>query len=271
MAGQPTLVEIVAHRGGAALAPENTLGAFRHALSLGVDAVELDIHRTRDGALVVIHDAELGATTDGRGNVADYDLRDLRSLNAAAWVSRWPTREVIPTLDEVLVLVCGRTRVQIEIKAAERDGHYARYPHIATDVVAALRAHAMLHAALVISYDWGVLTEVKRAAPPVAVGAIVATESLARLPDRWRSSPIDALQVVRQLQLDAINVADDLVTPALVVGAHAHGLRVGVWTVNDADRARELVAMGVDSITSDRPDILLRALRNQDGTGPAPR
>jgi glycerophosphoryl diester phosphodiesterase len=253
-------VEIVAHRGGAALAPENTLAAFRNALALGVDAVELDVHRARDGALVVIHGAELSETTDGQGNVADHDLRELRALNAAVWFAHWPGRELIPTLDEALAVVAGRARVQVEIKVAERDGRYGCYPGIAEAVVAALRIHGMLDAALIVSYDWEVLAQVKGIAPDAQTGAIVAEETLARLPAGLPASPIHALQLVRQLQLDAVNIADDLVTAELVEQAHAHGLRVGVWTVNEAPRARALAAMGVDSITSDRPDLLLRVL-----------
>jgi glycerophosphoryl diester phosphodiesterase len=254
-------IEIVAHRGGAALAPENTLAAFRNALALGVDAVELDIHRSRDGALVVIHSAELSETTDGLGNVADHDLDYLRTLNAAAWYTRWPTRETIPTLDEVLSLIQGRARVQIEIKPAERNGHYSRYPGIAAAVVTTLRAHKMLQDALIISYDWQILPEIKHAAPEGAIGAIIAAESLARLPAPDNTSPLHALPTIHQLHLDSIHVADELVTPELVLAAHESGLRVGVWTVNEVARARELAAMGVDSITSDRPDLLLRTVR----------
>src|SRR5215472_10302387 len=126
----------VAHRGGSLLAPENTLAAFRQALTLPVDAIELDVQMTCDGQAVVFHDNTVDRLTEGSGNILDLSLSDLRSLNAAAnFASGWPQREIIPTLREVLALLWGRKQVCIEVKNSKRDGVYGRYPRIAETVV----------------------------------------------------------------------------------------------------------------------------------------
>ena len=122
-------VQRVAHRGGSLLAPENTLAAFRNALTMSVDAVELDVQMSRDGRAIVFHDATVDRLTDGTGNILDLDFADLRSLNAAAhFPGGWPQVEQIPTLREVLTLAKGRVQIYIEIKLAERDNAYWRYP-----------------------------------------------------------------------------------------------------------------------------------------------
>src|SRR5689334_18379914 len=119
----PDHCERVAHRGGSQLAPENTLAAFRHALTLPIDAIELDVQMSRDGQLVVFHDNTLERLTNGTGNVLDLDFAYLRSLNAAAhFAGGWPEPQQIPTLREVLALVKGRVRLYIEIKRSQRNG-----------------------------------------------------------------------------------------------------------------------------------------------------
>src|SRR6266404_1524223 len=110
-------IQRVAHRGGSHLAPENTLAAFRNALTLQVDAIELDVHMSRDGHAIVFHDYTVEGRTDGQGNILDLDFAYLRSLNAAAhFPGGWPQPEQIPTLSEVLHLAKGRVQIYIEIK-----------------------------------------------------------------------------------------------------------------------------------------------------------
>src|SRR5579863_4998644 len=127
----------VAHRGGSALAPENTLAAFRNALTLPVDAIELDVHMTRDGHAIVFHDNTVERRTNGKGNILDLDFAYLRGLNVAAhFPGGWPHAQQIPTLGEVLDLAKGRALVYIEIKSSRRGNNYGRYPNIAATVLA---------------------------------------------------------------------------------------------------------------------------------------
>src|SRR5258708_11675521 len=148
----------VAHRGGSHLAPENTLAAFRNALTLPIDAIELDVHMSRDGHAVVFHDYTVDRRTNGSGNILDLDFTYLRSLNAAAhFPGGWPEPQQIPTLNEVLNLAKGHVQVYIEIKPSKRNGVIGRYPKIAETVVEWLRALGMRNKALIISFDWAIL------------------------------------------------------------------------------------------------------------------
>src|SRR5438034_11288910 len=151
-------IQRVAHRGGAHLAPENTFAAFLNALSLPIDAIELDVHLSRDGHAVVIHDNLVHVRTNGSGNLLDLDLAYLRRLDAAArYPGGWPEPQQIPTLSEVLELAKGRTQVYIEIKTSKRRQTYEPYPNIAEKVVELLYLAGMLDQVIVISFDWMIL------------------------------------------------------------------------------------------------------------------
>src|SRR5579884_3255988 len=167
-------IQKVAHRGGAALAPQNTLAAFRNALKLPIDTIELDVQMSRDGHVIVFHDNTVEKLTDGSGNILDLDFAYLRNLNAAAhFPGGWPEPQQIPTLREVLDLAKGHVGVYIEIKFSERNGVYGRYPDIAEAVVGEVRAAGMLDQVLIISFDWMVLPTVKELEPRIRTGALV--------------------------------------------------------------------------------------------------
>src|SRR3984893_13564890 len=155
-------IQRVAHRGGSHLAPENTLAAFRNALTLPIDAIELDVHMSRDGHAVVIHDNIVDKRTNGKGNILDLDFASLRSLNAAAhFPGGWPEAQQIPTLREVLDLAKSHVQVSIEIKPSKRNGAYGHYPNIAETVLEEVRHAGMLDQVLIISFDWSTLPLIK--------------------------------------------------------------------------------------------------------------
>src|SRR5437016_1532910 len=209
----------VAHRGGSHLAPQNTLASFRNALTLPVDAIELDVHMSRDGHAIVFHDYTVNKLTNSSGNLLDLDFAYLRSLNAAAhFPGGWPEPQQIPTLREVLELARGHVQVYIEIKFSKRNGTYGRYPGIAEAVVEDVRSAGMLDQVLVISFDWMILSIVKALAPSVQTGAIVST-------DVWNPRAEHALQhlvdQVSSLGCDWINMDCDLFTDEMPQAAHA--------------------------------------------------
>jgi glycerophosphoryl diester phosphodiesterase len=246
-------VQRIAHRGGSRLAPENTLAAFRNALTLPVDTIELDVQMSRDGYPIVFHDNTLERLTDGKGNILDLDFTYLRSLNAAAhFPGNWPVAEQIPTLREVLDLARGRVQVQIEIKTSQRDGAYGRYPHIVEAVVNEVRATSMLQHVVIISFDWLVLPAVKALEPTLATGAIVSDNA-------WKSDAEDALdtlvQQIKPLSCEWIAMDAKLFTPDMPATLHKHGFQLGLWTVNTLEQLQHFAATGVDALTSDRPDL----------------
>jgi glycerophosphoryl diester phosphodiesterase len=246
-------VQRVAHRGGSHLAPENTLAAFRNALTLPIDAIELDVHMSRDGRAIVFHDYTVDKLTNGYGNILDLDFAYLRSLNAAAhFPGGWPEPQQIPTLREVLDLTRDRTHVYIEIKPSKRDNKYGHYPHITETVIEAVRAAGMLDQVLIISFDWTVLPLVKSIEPTLPTGALVSE-------DVWNTGHDRAFEILigqaTALGCNWINMDLRLFTPSMPSIAHQHGFKFGVWTVNTPKQLRRFAALGVDSLTSDRPDL----------------
>ena len=253
MINQNNHIQRVAHRGGSALAPENTLAAFRNALTLPIDAIELDVHMSRDGHAIVFHDYTVEKKTNGSGNILDLDFAYLRSLNAAAhFPGGWPEPQQIPTLREVLDLLKGHVQVYIEIKPSKRDKTYGRYPNIAETVIAELRTAGMLDQISIISFDWFILPLVKSLEPALQTGALVSD-------DVWDAHAEHALDTligqVTALGCDWINMDCDLFTPTMPATAHDHGFKLGIWTVNTLQEMQHFADVGVDSLTSDRPDL----------------
>lgn len=243
----------VAHRGGSHLAPENTLAAFRNALTLGVDVVEMDVQMTHDGQAIVLHDTTIERLTDAEGNILDLDFAYLRSLNIAAhFPNGWPQKQQIPTLREVLNLVKRRVQAYIEIKASERDGVYGQYPHIVEAVVREIHAANMVNDVLVISFDWSVLPQIKALEPRIATGMLVAE-------DTWNPYTEGAVETLlkqaQMLGVDWVNMDYELCSDEMATLLHEQNLKLGLWTVNTIEALRHFARVGVDSLTTDRPDL----------------
>lgn len=244
---------VAAHRGGAALWPENSLTAFRGALALGVDALEFDVHLTADGEPVVIHDATLDRTTTGRGAVRATTLEALQSLRL---VDRTGARtgDGVPTLAQVLDLaVTTSVAVLPEIKL---DVARSRYPEIEARVVALLRARALLERASVQSFDEMTLRHVRALEPAMRTMLLVSRVRLA-------GSAAKSSEAVRWAQaVGATDLGIDyrVIDADLVAAARAAGVRVAAWTVNADEDVRRMRTLGVDLVMSDRPDLARRLL-----------
>ncbi len=247
-------VQCVGHRGAAGLAPENTLGAFAKGIEAGVDAIECDVHLSADGALIVMHDPNVSRTTDGTGDIPSLTLAELQKLNAAAKFSGgWPTKEPVPTLAEVLALAKGKVDVQIEIKVPALGG----YPGIERKVAEAVAAAGMTEHVLVICFKLDTLRAIHAADPRLRTGYLVSESTV---PSQWlvsRSAMLDALQ---ENEVGFLGSSAAFLSPELVQAAHERGLQVGVWTIDTAGDMRRFAAMGVDAITTNRPDVLRQAL-----------
>jgi glycerophosphoryl diester phosphodiesterase len=249
----------VAHRGGAALAPENTLVAFRSGIAQGADALELDLHLSRDGRLVVIHDSSVDRTTDRSGLVADLSLAQLKALDAGARF-KGPAREPqeIPTLEEVLALLseAGNERIELQAEIKPRaDG--SRYAGIEEALVLALRSWSLADRTTVLSFDFPSLQAVKRLEPGLRACALVGKEyfkAAATLsPDRIARS-------LAALGVDSVGVREQNLDRGLYEALRRAGLGVGAWTVDEPTRMRQLAALGLDFITTNRPDLLRQVL-----------
>jgi glycerophosphoryl diester phosphodiesterase len=225
-------VIITSHRGAGYLEPENTLRALRRAIDLGVDQIEIDVQLTRDGHLILMHDPMVDRTTNGGGKVAELTFAEIRQLDAGFG-------EQVPTLEEALALVDGRVVLQIELKG----------PQTAPAVIHAIEAANKQEATILTSFMHQQLVEAKRLNQQIGTGAL------------WGRLPTDAVQQTQRLNAQALHVWHEFITPQLVATAHAEGLFVRAWNANKEEDMRRLIALGVDAIGSDRPDVLLGVCR----------
>ena len=248
-AGPAVRPAVVAHRGGARLWPENSLTAFRGALALGVDLVELDVHQTRDGEVVVVHDATLERTTTGHGAVGDLPWPAV-----AAAVIRGTTDEPPPRLSDVLALL-GPSSAGLLLEIKNGPGG-VRYPGIEERVLALVEGAGLVARTTVMAFDWAIVERMRELARPLRRTALLAQEGAERL-----GGLAAAAGRARALGADDLGIERTLLTPTAPAAARAAGLTIGVWTVNEPDELRRALAAGVDYVTTDRPDLALRLRR----------
>jgi glycerophosphoryl diester phosphodiesterase len=244
---------VAAHRGGAALWPENSVLAFREALALGVDVLEFDVHLTADGEVVVLHDPTLDRTTTGRGPVRETTLAALASLRLRARDGR-TTDEPIPTLARVLdVAAPARVAILPEIKVGA-DGR--PYPGIEEKVLALLRGRGLLGRATVQAFAPETIRRVRALAPDVRTMLLVGRARM----DRERAVPAAAVQWAVDAGATDLGIDHRLVDRSVVDAARKASITLAVWTVNDESDMRRMIDLGVDVIMSDRPDLLRRVV-----------
>jgi glycerophosphoryl diester phosphodiesterase len=262
LAGAPLLI---AHRGGSHLAPENTLFAFRRAIRWWrADLLEIDVHPTRDGDCVVIHDPTVDRTTDGHGRVADFTVAELHRLDAGYRFTpdggaSHPFRGRgirLSTLREVLEEL-PHARVNVEVK----DGRAQQA------VQRTIRDARAEHRVLVAAGDSRNRSLFRDYPGPVSAGAqelyTFYAMHLSRT-TRFYRPPVDAFQMPER------SGGRQVLNPRWLREAHAHNVAIHVWTVDEEDDMRRLLQWGVDGIISDRPDRLARILHQERGRPLAP-
>jgi glycerophosphoryl diester phosphodiesterase len=248
---------VIAHRGASGAAPENTGAAFRLAAELGADGVELDVQLTRDGAVVVCHDATLERTTDGRGSIAELTLAELRRLDAGSWFGAGFAGEPLPTLDEVLDWSAGRIAVNVELKVAPGSDLAAQLARAAVERV---RARRLAATTIISSFDAVATAEAVRACPECEVAFL------------WNGETgDDPLAVLEQTGGRALHLPLERLAPELVRQLRARGLAVRVYTINERNELERALAADVDAVITDYPDRVLgwlgRRARPDEGPG----
>jgi len=244
-----------AHRGGSLLWPENTMVAFGGAVEMGYRYLETDLHATRDGALVLIHDDTLERTTDGSGFVWHHTLAELKHFDAGYHFSpdggrTYPYRGqgvTVPTLEEVLDTLPD-VRVNFEIKQQE--------PPVVGAVVDFIERKGVQDRVLVASFRDRVVKEFRSASG----GAVATSAAQGEALRFWLASRLRLERLLRvrydALQVPARHGSLTVVDRRFVAAAHRRGLHVHVWTVDEPAEMRRLLALGVDGLMSDRPDLL---------------
>jgi glycerophosphoryl diester phosphodiesterase len=222
-------MKIVGHRGASGYAPENTLLSFQTAIDCGCDKVEMDVRVTSDGQAVVIHDKTLTRTTNGKGAVSARTLEQLKKLECAQG-------QKIPTLREAVDLCRNRIALILELKEAGASGA----------VVRILADDSLRDSTLVISFDGGLIREVKGIDPGIRVGLLFSKSLYKRNLDLlWR--------LAEEISLDYICPRSDALSSRMVSGAHTRGLGVYAYGVNNREVFQKMVEYGVDEIGTDFP------------------
>ena len=231
-----------AHRGGALLWPENSLLAFRNALALGADYLEMDVHLSRDGEVMVIHDATLERTTTGRGPVRERTAAELGTLRLKDQ-SGAVTEEPVPTLDQVVALAAaGKRQMLLEIKTDEQR---RRYPGIEEKVFAVLDRHRFTPFAIVMAFERETWRRVREIRPDARTGALYSARALP-------AAAIEPeLQALRQAGVVFVGLERRTVTADVARQARLAGLTLGVWTVNEREDAERLRDWGVSCLITD--------------------
>ncbi|MFS0883581.1 glycerophosphodiester phosphodiesterase [Metabacillus niabensis] len=240
--GERKQVDNVAHRGATGYAPENTIAAFDLAVEMKADYIEIDVQRSKDGKLVLIHDTTVDRTTDGTGKVGDLTFDQLRSLDAGSWKGEQFVGEQIPTFEEILERYHGKVGILIELKAPEL------YPGIEEQVAKALKERNLdkpqNEKIIIQSFNFESMKKVNDLLPKVPVGVLTSNRA---------DTTTEALQEF-STYADWFNPSYGIVTEELVNQVHSLGMKIGSWTVRSQEAADFLFEMNVDAIITDYPD-----------------
>ncbi len=219
----------IGHRGAMDLEPENTISAINKAIELKADAVEIDVYRTRDNELVVMHYERIEKTTNGNGLVWDHTLAEIKKLDAGKG-------EKVPTLQDVIDTVGCRCDILIEIKM------YG----IEKSVIDHINKNKIKERSVVISFFHDIMRDVKRIDPEIKTGVT------------FMCAPINVSRLAAAAGAEYILPQYQFLTPDMVKDAHGNNLKILAWHTEDLEEMRGLVRLGVDGIFSNRPDLLLK-------------
>jgi len=277
---------LIGHRGAASLAPENTLASFRKALENGAEMVELDVQRTKDGHLVVIHDDSVDRTTDGKGLVKDMTLGELKALDAGSWFSYEFKGEKIPTLEEVLDWSCGKIRLDLEVKNSKQ------YPGIEKQIVELIEGKKMEKDVIVTSFDPDCIKKMEKLSDEIGSGVLLTPAPLLGGPigaclglavgvltgvnplltaGLTALGGLAGLLISREMSANYVigesgkKVADvflphwTAVSRKMVSEAHKRGTYVFAWTAHKPKWIYRILSQyGVDGIITDNPERFAR-------------
>lgn len=240
--GELRKVDNVAHRGASGYAPENTIAAFDKGVEMKADFIEIDVQRSEDGELVIIHDTTVDRTTDGTGKVKDLTFNEIRSLDAGSWKGEQFKGEQIPTFDEILDRYHGKVGILIELKAPEL------YPGIEAQVAQKLIERNLdkpqNEKIIIQSFNFESMKITNNLLPKVPIG--VLTSSLTHTSEEELKE--------FSTYADYFNPSYGIVTEELVNRVHNLGMKIQSWTVRSHKAAEFLLNMNVDGIITDYPD-----------------
>jgi glycerophosphoryl diester phosphodiesterase len=236
---------VFGHRGVKGHAPENTLEGFRVAKDLGVDGIEFDVHMSRDGHLVVIHDDDVERTTNGRGLVRDMTLSQLKMLDAGVKFGKEWKGAKIPTVEEVFSQIEG-LKYKIEIKHGS-----SVYDGIEEKVISAVETAGVTNRVRITSFDYNAIYNMHKLKRRIELGIIIRGRV------GWFTG------IAKRVGAKWIQANYDLLEPGDVSTAHRKGINIGVWGLRDGKSVENCLRMGVDELTLDYPEVALRLIKRK--------
>jgi glycerophosphoryl diester phosphodiesterase len=235
----------LAHRGASGSTPENTMEAFQAAQGMGADGFEFDVQMTRDGVPVVIHDELLNRTTNGHGYVHSHTWAELQALDAGSWYGSSFAGAKIPTLEEVMDAFGSSMVLNIELKNS-----IFPMPQLEERTLELIRRYQIEERVIVSSFHHGSMQKFHELAPDIPTGLL------------YDCVIVGAVDYAKRLGARALHPFFATVQPNLIAEAHAAGLMVNVWTVNEEDHMKLAARAGVDAIITNYPDRLKGILEN---------
>ncbi len=231
---------ILGHRGASALAPENTGASFRLAIDSGADGVEFDVQMTKDNELVIIHDEKVDRTTNGKGYVKDFTLKEIKALDAGILFSKKYREEKILTLTEILEIVKDCNLINIELKNG-----LIKYPHIEGKVISTIRLYKLESKVIISSFNHYSIHKISKMAPDIMTGILY----VGILYNPWNYA--------RNIGAKAIHPYYLGISSDIIKQSHEHGIKVNVYTVNKEKDIVRMIEKGVDTIITDYPKIAI--------------
>lgn len=245
--------KVIAHRGVPHVAPENTMASFNAAIEMGVDGIETDVQETKDGKLVICHDELLNRTTDGKGLLKDYTLKELKSMSAGSWFSEEFEDQRIPTLKEFLDIVKDKDIIlDIEIKSG-----VVLYPDIEKKLIGMLNEYGLQDRTIISSFNHYSLVACKEIDSSIKTGALYMCGLVAP----W--------EYAKRIGADALHPYFYNVRPEIMKGIKENHVMVNPFTVDEEAHMKYMICMGVDGIITNYPDRLLKLKKEMKNSNEA--
>lgn len=228
---------VLAHRGVSILAPENTRASFQLAIDMGVDGVEFDVQMTKDDKLVIIHDEKVDRTTNAKGYVKDFTLKEIKALDAGITFSKKYKGEKILTLKETLEIVKGCDIINIELKNG-----LMKYPNLEEKVISTIRSYNLEKKVILSSFNHFSIHKISKTAPDIMTGILYSDI----LYNPW--------DYAKYVGANAINPNYLSISGEIIKQSHKNGIKVNVYTVNNERDITKMIEEGVDTIITNYPE-----------------
>lgn len=249
-------LQVIAHRGGAKLAPENTLAAFRQAIGLGVDMIEIDVILSSDSAIIVIHDDKIDRTTDGSGVVKELSLAEIKQYDAGSWFDERFKGETVPTLEEVMETIAGKAILLIEIKDGDE-----KYPGLEKKVVDVIHRYQANDWVIVQSFNEQSVLRVREMDPSLITYYLMGGNTFPTFYENLISHPKPA-----KLPYNGVAVHHAAIDSTNARGLADAGYQLFVWTVNETPDMERILKIRPTGIITDLPDRLQTLLKAEAAT-----